>query len=365
MENIANPKVFISYSWSSSEHERFVIKLAKSLTSDGIYVILDKWDLREGQDLNSFMETMVQDESINRVLIVSDELYTKKANQRKGGVGTESQIISPEVYGDLKQERFIPIVTQYDEGGKPFLPLYLKSRLFIDLSNEGIYADEYKRLVRNIYNKPEHQRPPIGINPSFLSLSSQADKKVPIKKATPHIKSSNKIVFHGTKHVVPYGNNWWNDLLSHANERFYLVGKSNKSWVNKSSEQSKILAASIIRILENSGQVKLVSCDHDEVINSTKKFIKEFVIPEANKNGLKNSDLITGAFSYTTSSDKNYNAVVSDNKLIIMPILNTEEFRDESMVLEIDKNIAEQPFMNYVGDIERMISKGNLIKDYL
>ena len=37
-----SPKVFISYSWSSSEHEDFVLKLAERLVTDGINVILDK-----------------------------------------------------------------------------------------------------------------------------------------------------------------------------------------------------------------------------------------------------------------------------------------------------------------------------------
>ena len=53
------PKIFISYSWSSSSHERWVLELAERLVSDGVDVTLDKWDLKEGQDKFSFMESMV------------------------------------------------------------------------------------------------------------------------------------------------------------------------------------------------------------------------------------------------------------------------------------------------------------------
>jgi len=35
------PKVFISYSWSTPEHEEWVINLAQRLVSDGIDVVFD------------------------------------------------------------------------------------------------------------------------------------------------------------------------------------------------------------------------------------------------------------------------------------------------------------------------------------
>jgi len=61
-------------------------------------VVLDKWDLKEGQDADKFMEQMVSDPEINKVLLIFDEAYATKANKRKGGVGTEAQIISRKVY---------------------------------------------------------------------------------------------------------------------------------------------------------------------------------------------------------------------------------------------------------------------------
>jgi hypothetical protein len=64
-------------------------------------VILDKWDLREGHDAVAFMEKMVTDPEINKVLIIADQIYADKADGRSGGVGTETQIISKEVYEKL------------------------------------------------------------------------------------------------------------------------------------------------------------------------------------------------------------------------------------------------------------------------
>ena len=44
------PRLFISYSWSTSEHEQWVIDLATELVNSGVDVVLDKWDLREGHE---------------------------------------------------------------------------------------------------------------------------------------------------------------------------------------------------------------------------------------------------------------------------------------------------------------------------
>ncbi len=40
-----NPKAFISYCWSSPQHEQWVINLATELRQAGVDIILDKWDL--------------------------------------------------------------------------------------------------------------------------------------------------------------------------------------------------------------------------------------------------------------------------------------------------------------------------------
>ena len=59
-----NPKLFISYSWTSADHEQWVISLATDLRESGIVVILDKRDLKEGHDANAFMEKVATDPEI-------------------------------------------------------------------------------------------------------------------------------------------------------------------------------------------------------------------------------------------------------------------------------------------------------------
>lgn len=163
------PKLFISYSWSSPDHEQWVIKLATELRESGIDVILDKWELKEGHDAHAFMEKMVADPEIKKVAIVCDRIYVEKANSRSGGVGTETQIISPEVYEKQDQNKFVAILSEIDDQGKPYLPIYYKSRIYIDLSDNDLYAKNFEQLLRWVYDKPLYIKPEIGKKPVFLS----------------------------------------------------------------------------------------------------------------------------------------------------------------------------------------------------
>jgi hypothetical protein len=163
------PKLFISYSWTTPEHEQWVLTLATELRGSGIDVILDKWDLKEGQDALDFMERMVKDPDIKKVALICDRGYSDKADGRKGGVGTETQIITPELYEKTDQNKFVAILTEKDESGKPYLPVYYKARIFIDLSEDDLYAENFEKLLRWIYKQPLYEKPEIGKKPAFLS----------------------------------------------------------------------------------------------------------------------------------------------------------------------------------------------------
>ncbi len=162
---VKSKKVFISYSWAVQER---VVELAERLIANGIDVILDVYDLKDGNDKYAFMEQSVNDPTVDHVLIICDKTYTEKANNRSGGVGDETVIITPEVYGNTKQEKFIPIIFEKDEDGKAYCPNYIKSRIYIDLSNDNQYESEYEKLLRDVYEKPLFRKPVIGKKPEWL-----------------------------------------------------------------------------------------------------------------------------------------------------------------------------------------------------
>jgi hypothetical protein len=134
-----NPKLFVSYSWSSPSHIERVLRLATDLRSDGVDVILDKWDLKEGNDANVFMEKMVSDPTVRKVILVCDKAYVEKANKRAGGVGTEAQIISPALYAKTEQSKFVALIMERDERGDALIPIYYGSNVYIDFSDQLVH----------------------------------------------------------------------------------------------------------------------------------------------------------------------------------------------------------------------------------
>lgn len=163
-----NPKLFVSYSWTNPDHESWVVRLATDLRESGVDTVLDKWDLKEGHDAHAFMERMVTDPEIKKVILICDKLYAEKTDGRAGGVGKEAQIISSEIYEKQDQSKFVAVLKERDPNGKPYLPVYYRSRIYIDLSDPGSYSENFEQLLRWIYDQPLYKKPDLGAKPVFL-----------------------------------------------------------------------------------------------------------------------------------------------------------------------------------------------------
>lgn len=170
------PKTFISYSWSSPQHEAWVLQLATEMEESGVDVVLDKWDLREGADKYAFMEKMVTDPNVRKVVVICDRIYADKADGRKGGVGTETQIISKELYDQVnpadQEQKFVAIIAEKDEEGNPYIPTFLRSRIYIDMSDSFLRTQSFDQLLRWIYDKPLYKRPDRGKPPAHILSES-------------------------------------------------------------------------------------------------------------------------------------------------------------------------------------------------
>ncbi|MGZ5443685.1 MAG: SEFIR domain-containing protein [Thermoanaerobaculia bacterium] len=166
------PRAFISYSWTSAEHVQWVVSLATELMESGVEIILDKWDLREGQDKYHFMESMVRDATVTKVIVIADCEYSRKANERVGGVGTESQVISKEVYDSVDQRKFVAVLKEYDIEGRPCLPAFFTSRIYIDMSDDLKRRDNFEQLVRWLFDKPQFEKPSLGHPPQYITSPS-------------------------------------------------------------------------------------------------------------------------------------------------------------------------------------------------
>lgn len=157
------PKVFISYSYDSTEHETWVEQLATMLRSDGIEAILDKWYLHPGDPITQFMEQSIRDADF--VLIVCTEKYKNKSDARVGGVGYEESIISSDMLSSSNHRKYIPILKSknYSES----VPIALHSKKYVNLTREDIFSQSYRDLLLTLYGR-RPEAPPIGKAPDYV-----------------------------------------------------------------------------------------------------------------------------------------------------------------------------------------------------
>ncbi len=196
---MSGPKLFVSYSWTTPDHEAWVLNLATDLRASGIDVILDKWDLREGHDAHAFMEKMVTDPEIKKVILICDKAYVDKTDGRTGGVGTEAQIISGRIYEKQAQDKFVAIVKERDEHGAAYLPAYYRSRIYIDLSDPGTFSENFEQLLRWAYDQPLYKKPELGKKPEFLSVEESATTLA----TSSRLKRALDAVRNNREHAIP------------------------------------------------------------------------------------------------------------------------------------------------------------------
>lgn len=166
-------KVFISYAWTDDVYQNRVVQLAERLMGDGIDVLLDVWDLPDGGDIYKYMEQSVNDPSVTKVLLLCNTTYKDKATHRKGGVGQETTIITPELFKDSSTKpKFLPIIFEPTADKDSMLPAQLASRKYIDLSDEILFEEKYQGLKRTILGVPLLIKPNLGPLPDLTSENS-------------------------------------------------------------------------------------------------------------------------------------------------------------------------------------------------
>ncbi|WP_307903880.1 toll/interleukin-1 receptor domain-containing protein [Haliovirga abyssi] len=144
-------KIFLSYCWE--RYDQLVIDLATKLSSK-YDVILDKWEIRPGHNIDSFMENSIRE--AEKVFVICEKEYVNKANNRISGVGVETSIISPKVYRNTKQEKFIPVFLE----GISVKPDYMESIFGIELNPSFDLNDEkLNEFINAIEGKPIVEKP--------------------------------------------------------------------------------------------------------------------------------------------------------------------------------------------------------------
>lgn len=149
-------KVFISYSWDSEDHQKWVQGLATDLEEfEELHVVTDFFDLDNFSDKNYFMEKSVREADV--IVVVCTENYKKKADSRQGGVGIETYLAAIRHWEESEgggASRMLVVARE-----RSSIPYYLKAKIRVDFYNDDLYYKSLDYLVKALSNKSKIQRP--------------------------------------------------------------------------------------------------------------------------------------------------------------------------------------------------------------
>ncbi|NQZ25034.1 MAG: toll/interleukin-1 receptor domain-containing protein [Colwellia sp.] len=231
------PTVFISYSHDDESHKDWVLQLATRLRSNGLNVLLDRWNLKLGQDLASFMERGLS--ASNRIVSICSESYVQKANDGYGGVGYEKQIMTAELMSDLNTNWVVPVIRNNSTAKKA--PIFLAGRLYVSFENESLYENSYEELLRELLDEPVLPIPLIGENP-FKTAKYFAEQKF--------IPASEKYVSPAVKGTVTfdYSNNNGHYFIGQGQLAFELdFSKSSDRCIQLYNDPQNIRTVAVVK----------------------------------------------------------------------------------------------------------------------
>jgi TIR domain len=169
-----NPKVFISYSWDNKIHEDWVLIFAQRLLNNGVDVILDRYEIRLGNDLHHFMENSIS--VSDRVILILTPNYKLKAESRTGGTGHEYSVINTEFSKNrIDNKKFIPVLRSgtMDES----VPINFRANLLLDMRSKNDFDEKFEELLRNIFEEFAIMKPHLGQKPNFTISNESTEKK--------------------------------------------------------------------------------------------------------------------------------------------------------------------------------------------
>lgn len=149
-------KVFVSYSWDGNEHRAWVRKFVDSLEEiDEITTIWDGYDLDSLIDKNYFMENAAHDADF--VVAITTAPYKAKADERKGGVGIETFLMSAVHWAGMLKDKQSKIIAIQREPNST--PRYLEGHFHLDFTQDGQFPSKFEELVLLLQKKATFERP--------------------------------------------------------------------------------------------------------------------------------------------------------------------------------------------------------------
>ena len=144
------PRVFLSYSHDSPEHQVRVLDLANQLRQWGVDTTIDQYDPSPDEGWPQWMTEQV--EAADYILLICTQTYLRRVEHReRAGTGSGVQWEGNLIYNLLYTEatpthKFVPVLL---EGGSPdHIPLPLRGHTFYRLNSDGAFEELYRHLTK-------------------------------------------------------------------------------------------------------------------------------------------------------------------------------------------------------------------------
>jgi hypothetical protein len=157
MPDAAPPRVFISYSHDSPEHQDRVLALADRLRLEGVNASIDQYLQSPPEGWAAWCETEIRKSDF--VLMVCTETYLRRVNHEeepgKGyGVLWEARLIRQHLYDQGSASgKFVPVI--FADGSLAHVPTPVKGASIHRVET----AEGYERLYRLLTNQPLVRKP--------------------------------------------------------------------------------------------------------------------------------------------------------------------------------------------------------------
>lgn len=137
--------IFVSYCQESTANSEKIHEIADKLETLGLKVVIDKYDLTIGNDINHFMNALANDD-FRAILVMCTSEYKRKADNNVGGVGYEMQQYRHHL-SDPKQEYILPIIIEQGDKNELIPQAFPKNPYCVDLSKPDSFEENFQSLV--------------------------------------------------------------------------------------------------------------------------------------------------------------------------------------------------------------------------
>ena len=194
------PRVFISYSHDSAEHQALVLELAQQLRRDGIAAELDQFHVNELVHWPRWCEEQMRPENTDYVLCVCTAEYARRVEGKVAadvgkGVFWEATLIYNELYDDKGSRRCVALLlagaTEKD------IPRVLKNYTYFPLERFGLEESPATLGYSNLYRLLTGQASVVGEAVGELHRLEpvpEGEKKTDFLELMQHIKTDTTAI---------------------------------------------------------------------------------------------------------------------------------------------------------------------------